>query len=89
VLSSEEVERGKPSPDVYLRACQLLGSQPTLTVAIEDSGAGVRAGRAAGMPVVLIPGTEFPPDPNLLDEADLVLDSIADLSADAVGGLDA
>jgi HAD superfamily hydrolase (TIGR01509 family) len=49
-----------PAPDVYLRACELLGSEPARTAAIEDSGAGVRAGLAAGMPVVMIPGSEFP-----------------------------
>jgi len=87
VISSEEVPRGKPAPDVYLRACELLGSRPSHTAAIEDSGAGVRSAVAAGMPVVLIPGTEFPPDPALLEEADLVLDSIKQLDVDAVAAL--
>lgn len=84
VVSAEEVARGKPSPDVYLRACELLRTAPASTAAIEDSGAGVRAAVAAEMPVVVIPGTEFPPDPAVLDEADLVLDSIRELDADAV-----
>jgi HAD superfamily hydrolase (TIGR01509 family) len=84
VVSSEEVARGKPAPDVYLWACELLRTAPSDTAAIEDSGAGVRAAVAAGMPVVLIPGTEFPPDPTLLEEADLVLDSIEALDADAI-----
>jgi HAD superfamily hydrolase (TIGR01509 family) len=89
VISSEEVPRGKPAPDVYLRACELLRSLPSHTAAIEDSGAGVRSAVAAGMPVVLIPGTEFPPDPAVLEEADLVLDSISALDVDAVAGLGA
>ena len=89
VISSEEVRRGKPAPDVYLRACELLGSRPSHTAAIEDSGAGVRSAVAAGMPVVLIPGTEFPPDPAVLEEADLVLDSIKQLDVDAVAALGA
>jgi HAD superfamily hydrolase (TIGR01509 family) len=89
VISSEEVRRGKPAPDVYLRACELLGSRPSHTAAIEDSGAGVRSAVAAGMPVVLIPGTEFPPDPALLEEADLVLDSIKQLDVGAVAALGA
>ncbi len=89
VISSEEVPRGKPAPDVYLRACEMLGSGPSHTAAIEDSGAGVRSAVAAGMPVVLIPGTEFPPDPALLEEADLVLDSIKQLDVDAVAALGA
>jgi HAD superfamily hydrolase (TIGR01509 family) len=87
VISSEEVARGKPSADVYLRACELLGTEPPHTAAIEDSGAGIRAARAAGMHAVLIPGTEFPPDRELLEQADLVLDSIGELDADAVAGL--
>ncbi len=89
VISSEEVSRGKPAPDVYLRACELLGSGRSHTVAIEDSGAGVRSAVAAGMPVVLIPGTEFPPDPAVLEEADLVLESITALDVDAVAALGA
>ncbi len=89
VISSEEVRRGKPAPDVYLRACELLGSRPSHTAAIEDSGAGVRSAVAAGMPVVLIPGTEFPPDPAVIEETDLVLDSIKQLDVDAVAALGA
>jgi HAD superfamily hydrolase (TIGR01509 family) len=89
VISSEEVRRGKPAPDVYLRACELLGSAPSHTVAIEDSGAGVRSAVAAGMPVVQIPGTEFPPDSAVLEEADLVLDSIKELDVYTVAALSA
>ena len=89
VVSSAEVAHGKPAPDVYQRACELLGSAPAQTAAIEDSGPGVRSAAAAGMPVVLIPGTEFPPDPAVLEEADLVLDSIEMLDAAAVEPLGA
>lgn len=87
VVSAAEVERGKPAPDVYLRACELLGTEPARTVAIEDSGAGVSSARAAGMPVVLVPGSEFPPAPEVLEQADLVLDSIARLDGAAVENL--
>jgi HAD superfamily hydrolase (TIGR01509 family) len=89
VLSSEEVARGKPAPDVYLRACELLGSRPPHTAAIEDSGAGVRSAVTAKMPVVLIPGTEFPLDPAVAEQADVVLDSIKQLEVDAVTALGA
>jgi HAD superfamily hydrolase (TIGR01509 family) len=89
VVSSGELARGKPAPDVYLRACELLGSAPARTAAIEDSGPGVRSARAAGMPVVLIPGSEFPPDQGVLEEADLVLDSIEALDVGAVAQLGA
>jgi len=87
VLSSEEVARGKPSPDVYLRACELLESAPARTAAIEDSGAGVRAAKAAGMPVVLIPETEFPPQQEVLESADIVLDEIAELDSPVLEAL--
>ncbi|MEK6277567.1 MAG: HAD family phosphatase [Actinomycetota bacterium] len=87
VVSSAEVARGKPAPDVYLRACELLRSEAARTAAIEDSGAGVRSASSAGMPVVLIPGTEFPPDRSALAQADLVLDSIAALDVAAIEGL--
>jgi HAD superfamily hydrolase (TIGR01509 family) len=88
VLSSAEVQRGKPSPDVYLRACELLGFEPPRTAAIEDSGPGVRSAAAAGMPVVLIPGAEFPPSEQVLADADLVLDSISELRVGSVERLD-
>ncbi len=84
VASAEEVARGKPAPDVYLWACELLRSPPASTAAIEDSGAGVRSAAAAGMPVVLIPGSEFPPDSAVLEEADLALDSIRELDVEKV-----
>jgi HAD superfamily hydrolase (TIGR01509 family) len=89
VVSSAEVPRGKPAPDVYLRACELLESDPARTAAIEDSGPGVASAHAAGMPVVLIPGTEFPPPADLLEEADLVLDSIEALDVASMQSLGA
>lgn len=87
VLSSAEVPKGKPAPDVYLRACELLGFDPARTAAIEDSAPGVRSAKTAGMPVVLIPGTEFPPNPEVRAEADLVLDSIGELDVSKVESL--
>jgi HAD superfamily hydrolase (TIGR01509 family) len=89
VVSAAEVARGKPAPDVYRRACELLGSAPARSVAIEDSGAGVRSAKVAGMAVVLIPGTEFPPAATALDEADLVLDSVATLDVAEIAALGA
>jgi HAD superfamily hydrolase (TIGR01509 family) len=86
-VSAEEVAKGKPAPDVYLLACERLESAPARTAAIEDSGAGVRSAVAAGMPMVLIPGTEFPPDPAVLEQADLVLDSIRELDVEKLTAL--
>ena len=83
-VSSEEVERGKPAPDVYLEAARRLGVRPDDATAVEDSANGIRAARAAGMSVVAIPNAHFPPPPEVLDVADLVLDLLAELSPGAV-----
>jgi HAD superfamily hydrolase (TIGR01509 family) len=83
-VSSEEVGRGKPAPDVYLEAARRLGVDPSRTAAIEDSHNGIRAAKAAGMRVVAIPNHHFPPDEDALAQADVVLDSLAGLTADAV-----
>lgn len=84
-VSSEEVPRGKPAPDVYLRALDLLGVAPDTAVAVEDSGAGLRAASAAGMRVVAIPNPHYPPADEALALADIVLSSIAELTPEVVG----
>jgi HAD superfamily hydrolase (TIGR01509 family) len=83
-VSSEEVARGKPAPDVYLAACRGLGIEPARAAAVEDSHAGIRSAKAAGMRVVAIPNTTFPPDDEALAEADVVLASLQDLTPAAV-----
>jgi HAD superfamily hydrolase (TIGR01509 family) len=83
-VSSEEVERGKPAPDVYLEAARRLGVAPEQAVAIEDSGAGIGAAKAAGLRVVVVPNPHFPPPDDALKRADAVLDSLAELTPDAV-----
>jgi HAD superfamily hydrolase (TIGR01509 family) len=83
-VSSEEVARGKPAPDVYLEAARRLGVDPAHTAAIEDSHNGILAAKAAGMRVIAIPNRHFPPDERALEQADLVLDSPAGLTAEPV-----
>jgi beta-phosphoglucomutase-like phosphatase (HAD superfamily) len=83
-ISSEEVERGKPAPDVYLEAARRLEVAPERAVAIEDSGAGIRAAKAAGMRVIAIPNPHFPPPEDVLESAEVVLDSLAELTPAAV-----
>jgi HAD superfamily hydrolase (TIGR01509 family) len=85
-VSSEEVTRGKPAPDVYLEAARRLGVPPARCAAIEDSHGGIRAAKAAGMRVVAIPNPTYPPDEEALAEADVVLDSISSLAADIIEG---
>jgi HAD superfamily hydrolase (TIGR01509 family) len=83
-VSSEEVARGKPAPDVYLEAARRLGVEPARAAAVEDSHNGIRSAKAAGMRVLAIPNRHFPPDADALAEADAVLDSLADLTVEAV-----
>jgi HAD superfamily hydrolase (TIGR01509 family) len=83
-VSSEEVERGKPAPDVYLEAARRLGARAEDVVAIEDSASGIRSAKAAGMGVISIPNPHFPPTNDVLAEADLVLESLGELRPDAV-----
>jgi mannitol-1-/sugar-/sorbitol-6-/2-deoxyglucose-6-phosphatase len=74
VLSAEEEERGKPDPAVYLTAARRLGVVPERCLAIEDSLAGIRAAKAAGMVCITVP--EHPPEEAREAGADLVLDSL-------------
>ena len=83
-VSSEEVGRGKPAPDVYLEAARRLDVEANRAAAIEDSHNGIRAAKAAGMRVIAIPNQHFPPDEEALAQADVVLDSLAGLTAEAV-----
>lgn len=78
-VSSEEVPRGKPAPDVYLEAARRLGADPERCAAIEDSHSGIRSAKAAGMLVVAVPNPSFPPGDDALAEADVVLESLDDL----------
>jgi HAD superfamily hydrolase (TIGR01509 family) len=83
-VSSEEVPRGKPAPDVYLEAARRLGVEPTHAAAVEDSHNGIRAAKSAGMRVIAIPNRRFPPGDDALAEADLALETLAGLTAEAV-----
>ena len=83
-VSSEEVARGKPAPDVYLEAARRLGVDPNRAAAVEDSHNGILSATAAGMRVIAIPNAHFPPDDDALGEADVVLASLAELTAEAV-----
>jgi HAD superfamily hydrolase (TIGR01509 family) len=87
-VSSEEVARGKPAPDVYLEAARRLGVEPARCAAIEDSANGIRSAHAAGMRVVAIPNPAFPPPNDALALADVVLDSIRKLDAGVLTALE-
>ena len=85
-VSSEEVVRGKPAPDVYLEAAARLGVQPDCCAAVEDSRNGIRSARSAGMRVIAIPNRIFPPGDEDLALADVVLNSLEELRPAAVRG---
>ncbi len=76
VASSDEVEHGKPAPDVYRLACDLLGVAGPEAVAFEDSDPGIRAAKAAGLRVIAVPNPGYLPAPDTLPLADLVLPSL-------------
>jgi HAD superfamily hydrolase (TIGR01509 family) len=82
-VSSEEVARGKPAPDVFLEAARRLGVMPERCGVVEDSANGILAGRAAGMVVVAIPNPHFPPGDEALVAADAVLQSLDELTPSA------
>jgi HAD superfamily hydrolase (TIGR01509 family) len=83
-VSSEEVERGKPAPDVYLEAASRLGAEPESCAAVEDSTNGIRSADAAGMEVIAVPNRDFAPDPDALALAAVTLNSLTDLTPDLV-----
>ncbi len=84
IVSSDEVRLGKPAPDVYLLAATRLGVAPDRCLVVEDSVNGVRAGKAAGMTVVLVPNESFPPTDEARALADHIVGSLADLDPDAL-----
>jgi len=83
-VSSEEVARGKPAPDVYLEAARRLRVDPALCAAVEDSGSGILSARAAGMRVVAIPNRAFPPSEDALEAADAVIPSLRELRQEVI-----
>jgi HAD superfamily hydrolase (TIGR01509 family) len=86
-ISSEEVERGKPAPDVYLEAARRMGVDPTTCAAVEDSTNGLRAAHAAGMVVIATPNHAFPPAADALALAAVVVDGIQDVTPELVASL--
>jgi len=87
IVSSEEVERGKPAPDVYEEAARRLDVDPAACAAVEDSTNGLRSAHAAGMAVIAVPNRDFPPAEEAIELADLVLDSLQDLTVERVRDL--
>jgi HAD superfamily hydrolase (TIGR01509 family) len=87
VMSTEQVAHGKPAPDIYLSVTAELGVRPPDCAAVEDSSNGLRSAAAAGLQVIAVPHPQYPPDPDALAAARLVLTSLAALTVDAVSAL--
>jgi beta-phosphoglucomutase len=81
VVDGNQITRSKPDPEVYTKALDLLCVGPFEAVAVEDAAAGVSAAKAAGIWCVGVGSVEY------LAEADLVVESIAQLSVDDLLGL--
>jgi beta-phosphoglucomutase-like phosphatase (HAD superfamily) len=86
-VSSEEVPRGKPAPDVYLEAARRIAVAPARAAAVEDSHNGLLAARAAGLRVIAVPNPAFPPAPDALAVADVTLATIRELTPERVDAL--
>jgi beta-phosphoglucomutase-like phosphatase (HAD superfamily) len=80
------VGTGKPRPDVYLRACELLRVGPERAVGVEDSPGGIMAAHAAGMGVIAFPGQAFDLSADILSLAGARIASLSDLTPDVVAG---
>jgi HAD superfamily hydrolase (TIGR01509 family) len=87
-LSTEEVAAGKPAPDVYRAVARRLGVPATRCAAVEDSANGLRSASAAGMAVVAAPHPAYPPPPDALALADVVIHRLAELTPQFVEPLD-
>jgi HAD superfamily hydrolase (TIGR01509 family) len=87
-VSSEEVVRGKPAPDVYLEAARRLEAPPGECAAIEDSHNGILSAADAGMRVIAIPNRQFPPGAEALERADRVLKSLEELTPEVIEALE-
>lgn len=86
-VSSEEVRLGKPAPDVYLEATARLGVSPASGAAVEDSSNGLRSAAAAGLTVIAVPRPEYPPAPDALRLARVVLGSLTELTPGTIDAL--
>jgi len=83
-VSSEEVERGKPAPDVYLEAARRLEVEPDRCVAVEDSSNGLRSAAAAGMAVIAVPNEHYPPSDDALALAAACVHTLPEITPELV-----
>ena len=87
VVSADEVGRGKPAPDVFLTTADRMRCRPADVVVFEDSSAGIVAARNAGMRVIAVPNRHYPPTPEALELASLVLPSLRDFREEMLAAM--
>jgi HAD superfamily hydrolase (TIGR01509 family) len=78
ILSSDDMERGKPYPDIYLEVMKRLNVLPSESIVLEDSRDGIKAGVAAGAKVITVPSKDVPVPQEVLDSAYAVIDTLND-----------
>jgi HAD superfamily hydrolase (TIGR01509 family) len=83
-VSTEEVARGKPAPDVYLEAARRLGATAPHCAGVEDSTNGLRALFAAEMRSIAVPNRDYPPDADVLARADVVISDLNELTPEVI-----
>jgi HAD superfamily hydrolase (TIGR01509 family) len=86
-MSTEQAAHGKPAPDIYLDVTGRLGSAPERCAAVEDSSNGLRSAAAAGLHVIAVPHPRYPPAPDALNAASLVLPDLNGLTIEVVSAL--
>jgi HAD superfamily hydrolase (TIGR01509 family) len=86
-VSSEQVARGKPAPDVYLEVTTRLGQEPMKCAAIEDSTNGLLAAHRAGLKVVAVPRPNYPPAADAVATATVVLADLTELTPTTLAAL--
>jgi beta-phosphoglucomutase-like phosphatase (HAD superfamily) len=80
MVYGDDMERGKPAPDIYLKAAELLGVSPANCVGIEDSGNGIRSLQAAGMKIIAAPSPGYPLSQELMSLANVVVQSLEEVT---------
>ena len=70
------MEKGKPNPEVFLKACQKVRVEPEKAIVLEDSEAGIQAAFAAGIPVICVPDMKYPEE-QFAKKASKIVDSLS------------
>ena len=78
VVTGDQVEKGKPAPDLFLEAAQRLGKEPCQCLVLEDSPYGIQAAYRAGMPSILVPDG-YQPSPDVVSMSGAVFPSLVDV----------